>query len=471
MQRTKHLEAFYVALGQQQHQFEHHVKTQFLDQLSKWQIFGGASSQQAKAAIQEAIDALVIYENLGRPQAQLKKTAFIRLLGQAKRTVPQPSPNVRQISDDMKRIQAQYNVLTRKFMLLDYWQAVAMGDTEPDMPEDGEHWALHYFLNFDPLKVRPILELMHADAVNVLRKRHWDATLETWYGVDATKNVTYDKTAISTTLKAEALARVGAEIKGEFAVEYEGFKLKATAEAFAGARAQASGQLHAQSGPNFELSAKGEVEVECGIRIKANVNVDVLDVLEAEAGVDAIAGAMAKAEAECTVSYQGVKMKVSAEFFAGAKVTGTAKGTLKLGGRSIFGAEVEASASAGFGAEASAEFECGLFGKVSMGAKAGVTVGLGASVGTTLNVDFHNIAWGAANSFWVLLNEAGFKNGGKTWFLPVEENVEMCKKVRDSLFKMMGDIYNQNEGKVSALDDWNLIERRITSAPMGVRRG
>jgi hypothetical protein len=69
---------------------------------------------------------------------------------------------------------------------------------------------------------------------------------------------------------------------------------------------------------------------------------------------------------------------------------------------------------------------------------------------------------GTANAFWVLLNEAGFKKKGKNWLLPVEENTEMCLLARNQRFKMMGEVYRENENKVKTFEYWELLERRIS---------
>jgi hypothetical protein len=164
-----------------------------------------------------------------------------------------------------------------------------------------------------------------------------------------------------------------------------------------------------------------------------------------------------------TVDYNGVKVKVGAEAFAGVRVSASAHGTLKLGGREITTAKVTGSAMAGAGGSAEAHFECSIFGKVSFGAKAGAVVGVGGEVDTAISIDFHNIHWGAANLFWTYVNENGFKNKGKVWFLPVEENVQMCVRARDALFKMMGTLYQQNEAELAVLERWKMIERRVSA--------
>lgn len=457
-----HLDKFYRAVGMPVNKFSLAMEQDFIKTLTDWKIFGGASTSERKKAIQEAVDALEIYRNLGYPEGAVKQSNFHAAFKKHYRSeeLPQPSPSVRAVVQNMKKIEAHYNIVMKKFMLLDYWEAVAVGTTEPELPEDGAHWSLHFFLNYDPLKVRPILELMLEDAKSILSKPY-STSLETWRGADASSNFEFTKDSMSLAIKAEAAAKVGVEVKGQFDMEYKGFKMHADAELFAGARASATGELNLTPS---SLDAKGSVEVEVGIRFKSNVNIDVLDILEIEASVDGIAGALAKAEAEISISETGVKLKVSAEAFAGVKITGQAAGKLKFGGREIMKGTAKASASAGIGASAEAHFECDIFGKVGFGAKAGATLGLGAEAGAALSIDFHNARWGAYNLFWAAVNDTGFKNKGKVWFLPLEENVEMCRKSREAMFKMLGGIYQNNEAQIAKLDTWNVLESKVATA-------
>ena len=457
-----HLKKFYNLIGLPLNQFNLRVETEFVNTLTKSQISGGSSTRERKIAIQEAVNALVIYKELGYPNGTAKIAGFRQavLCYYKEKHFPSPSPSVRAVVDNMKKIEAHYNILMKKFMLLDYWQAVAVGTVEAEYPKDGNNWAVHEFLQFDSLKVRPILELMLNDAKSILSKPY-STSLETWRGAKAEKSLEFTKDSMSMTIKAETTLQVGVEVKGEFEMEYTGFKMKANAELFAGARGHAEGEMNLTA---TRFDAKGEVEIEVAIRVKGNVEVNVLDILEAEAGVDAIAGAMAKAGVEISMSNTGVALKASAEAFAGAKITGTAKGTLKFGGRAILSGKAEASATAGVGASAGADFSCDLFGKVSLGAKAGVTTGLGAESAANFSVDFHNIKWGSANLFWAAINQAGFKNKGKVWFLPVDENVKMCLTTRDALYKEMANLYNNNEAEIAKLEVWNALETKVSTS-------
>jgi len=459
---SKHLAEFYKTLALPSAQFGPQVKKEFLAKIKKWKVLGGASKTERKKDVAEAINALEVYKGMpGITDGAQKITTFKKIVGELWKGEPIPAPSgVSTIQTSMKRTEALYNIIMAKFALLDYWEGVATGKTEPEYPEDGTLWRLHEFLQFEPTKVRPVLEMMLQDAANLLTKP-WSATLEPWCGATASHSFSYTKESIGRTIKAEATAKVGAQVEGKFEVEYKKLKLVANAEAFAGAKAKASGKIVQTA---TSVNAKGEVEVEIGVRIKADVNVNIGDALELSAEGEAFAGALANASAEIFVSASGVKIDLSAEAFAGARIKGEASGKLSLGGREIMTAKAKGSLTAGAGASAELNFECSVFGKVSFGAAAEATLGLGAGGGAKFSVDFHNVKWGMANLFWAYVNEKGFKNQGKVWLLPVDENAKMCVKARDILFKQLGELYQKNEDSLAALDAWKVLENKIATS-------
>lgn len=457
------LDAFYTALGKPSAQFQQHVEKEFLPKL-KGPAFppgrGAISPHKRKKVIQEAVDALQIYGAINTLDAAEKRMKFEMAFRNAGKSLPPNTPGAGVQAAKMKLIEAKYAIFEEKFKLLDYWSGVATGATEPDYPPDGAHWAMHELLQFDPLKVRPILEVLLDDAKAVLNRKHYSADLEVWRGVEAMRRTEFTKDKMSMTLNFEAQARAGVEMKGSFEMEYTGLKVVANAELFAGARAGAHGELKLTPS---EISMGIGLECMLGVTFKADVAIDVLDILELEGKLDALAGAIAKGEASISLTPTGVKGKVGGELFAGVRVSASAKGTLKLGGRPITSAKIKGTAAAGIGASGKASFECDIFGKMSFGAKGGVTYGVGGDVSTDVTIDFHNIAWGASNLFWIYVNDAGFKGKGKVWFLPVEENVQMANRARDALFKMMGDLYRENEAEVATLERWNRIQRRVSA--------
>lgn len=458
----KSIDGFYTALGQPTMQFQRFVEGEFLPKLKAPMLRGGPSKQKRKEAIKEAVDAMQMYGSINTMDAAEKRMKFETAFRNVFKgeMLPPNTPGGGVAVAKMKLLEAKYGILEEKFRLLDYWQAVATGTTEPEYPPGGAHWSTHELLQHDPTKVRPILELLLDDAKAVLNSNHFSAGMEMWRGAQATVKKEFTKDHISRTLNFEATAKAGAEIKGEIEMVYEGLKVNANAELFAGARGSAHANLNLTP---TEISMGMGFECELAVHFKANATIDVLDVLEVEVELDALAGALASGEASFKLTPTGVKAKVGAEAFAGVRVSGSAKGTLKIGGREITSAKVKGDLQAGVGASGEASFECDIFGKMSFGAKGGLTVGVGGNVDGLITVDFHNIAWGSANLFWVAVNELGYKKKGKVWFLPVEENVQMALKARDALFLIMGDLYRQNEAEVAILERWSRIKRRVSA--------
>ncbi len=456
-----HVDKFYQALGKSRLEFEIAMERDFIGNLAQWRIRGGASTSQRKKAVQEAVDALEVYARVCFIDGDRKRKIFRRVFYRHYKNeiLPEPS-NVWHVVEEMKKLEAHYNILMAKFCLLDYWCAVVNNTVTPDYEALGPHWALQEFLNFDPVKVRPILELLLKDAEAVLSKPY-SASLEKWRGYKAESSLTRNKTEMADVINAEATFCASAGVRGNFDLEYKGFKINAKSELLARANASANGEICITPAM---LTANANVEVDVTVRLTGQVNVDVLDILQLEAGIEGIAGALAKAGVELEHSVTGVKLTISAEAFAGLKISGTAKATLTLGGRPVISGQAEASAYAGIGASAGVNFECGLFGKVSFGAKAGAVVGIGAEAEAMLTLDFHNARWAAETIFWARLRQAGFKNKGRVWLLPLKENHLMAAKCREELFKMMGQLYNNNEADLDKLDAWHLLEKRVALA-------
>ena len=64
---------------------------------------------------------------------------------------------------------------------------------------------------------------------------------------------------------------------------------------------------------------------------------------------------------------------------------------------------------------------------------------------------------------WAYVNEHGFKNQGKVFFLPIEENVQMCDRARDVLWKMMIDQTRLYQEELVILERWNVLQRRVSA--------
>lgn len=440
--------------------FQYHLQNEFFPTLKKPHIRGGPSLGKRKKIIQEAVDALQIYGTMNVTAASDLRYRFETTYRSFfKSPLPANTPTAGVQLARMRLVEKKFFALEEKFRLLDYWQAVAVGYAEPDFGEDGAHWEKHVFLAYtDPTKVRPVLELMLDDAANVLAKQQFTADMNTWKGADYSVNKSFTKEGMARTLCFDAQARAGIMLKGQMDMQYSGIKVHGDAEFFAGIMGKVGAKaVLDQTG----VSLKGNIEAELGIHFKANVNCDIFDVLDMGLEVDALAGAIFKAEGELTVNYQGVAVKVSAEVFAGVRASATAHGTLKIGGRQVTKAKITGTVMAGAGASAGAQFKCGLFGDVSFGAKAGSVLGVGGQVDTAITVDFKAIYWGAANLIWTYANEHGFNNRARVHFLPVEENVQMALLAREQLWKMMSEAYLQHSAEADILERWKMIEKRV----------
>ncbi|ACU97120.1 putative T7SS-secreted protein [Saccharomonospora viridis] len=143
------------------------------------------------------------------------------------------------------------------------------------------------------------------------------------------------------------------------------------AEGMVGASAQAQGSVDA-------FGAQGSAEAFAGARVEASGEMNFGDHASVSASGDAMAGATASAEG--SIGLTGVN--VGAEAFAGARVTGEV-GAEVAG----IGAGVSGEAWAGAGVEASAQFGMGDDGKFHLGASLGVGLGVGGKVGFDVSVD------------------------------------------------------------------------------------
>lgn len=196
----------------------------------------------------------------------------------------------------------------------------------------------------------------------------------------------------------EVSAKAGAWGELESSVEYR-FKdsffagLKSSISGFAGAMASAKSEMSLK--PKSGLTLSGEATAMAGVKgeakTTATIGIKNVGELELEGGVMGFAGAEAEAAFKAQIGLSGVSLSAKASAFAGAKATVSGSGTVKLRGREVIKAKAEASVTAGAGAEAEFEFTFS-HGKVSFKAKAGLTLGVGADVGTELEIDFEALA-------------------------------------------------------------------------------
>lgn len=462
------IDTFYKALGAPKEQFKTKMKNELLITSGTLQTFFGRSKSPGKPVIQEAVDALEVYRYLGFPDGYEKKKIFKSVYFEKyRKAAPEPSPKAVFLGKHMKKIEAHHNILFAKFSLLDYWIGVGNNSVQPQYHKAPASWATHEFLNFSSKQVRTILELMIRDAEKIVQQKIYDVSLEQWRGVKAERSMERTKTEMSDVIKAEATLNASVGVRGTVKMEYKGFALQGTAALEARANAHVKAERNLTPG-KVELNASASLDVT--IRTSANVNIDVLDILQMEAGIEGVVGALAEAGVEMVVTATGAKVNLSAEAFAGARLTGQGKGTLTLDGKEVAGAEGTFSAMAGVGASGSLNFKCGLFGNVAFGAKAGAAIGIGAEGGFTIKLDPHNMKSVAVMIVIEGLHRNGFKNKGKKWFLPLEENYAMATKCQKILGKMIHDLYNQNEHQIEQLEAWRRLERRVVISTLNKHR-
>lgn len=186
-------------------------------------------------------------------------------------------------------------------------------------------------------------------------------------GAGAYAEVTEDGFAAGA--NAEAYLAKG-EVSGEFDTG-TGLSGSGSASGFYGAEAGAQASVDA-------LGAQASAEAFAGAKVDAEGQVNFGDHANVSAGGEAMAGAEAGADA--SIGLTGAD--VGAEAFAGAKASGDV-GAEVAG----VGAGVNGEAWAGVGASADAQFGMGDDGKFHIGASAGAAVGVGGKVGFDVTVD------------------------------------------------------------------------------------
>jgi len=214
---------------------------------------------------------------------------------------------------------------------------------------------------------------------------------------------------------------IGAKGTGKVSAEVnklaKSIKLVAQASAQAGMGADIAGFIRAGLGDNLSLEAAGKLSTFFGVRCTANAEFEAtLTSIRAGALVSAMlgvevtgeaslkaklkhvegtldaegtgfAGAKAEASGSLQLDTSGLSLKGSAEAFAGAKASGSVGGSLSYKDKKFFSVRAKAEAWAGAGASASGEFTFHN-GKLTISAEVGAALGLGASTGTEIEVDF-----------------------------------------------------------------------------------
>ena len=159
------LDLFYASMGKPAAVFRQQVDSVFLPDLKKPFIRGGPTRSVRRKIIQEAVDALQCYGQLGKNTADAAtkrshfETSFRTVF---KEGLPANSPSAGVQAVKMKLIAAKYNILLEKLCLLSYWEEVGVGTADPDenTSTDVREWQTHFLYHCDPVKVRPILQVL-----------------------------------------------------------------------------------------------------------------------------------------------------------------------------------------------------------------------------------------------------------------------------------------------------------------------
>jgi len=192
-------------------------------------------------------------------------------------------------------------------------------------------------------------------------------------GASSTAQATGWATASALNLKdayvvlAEANIIVGGSVKLEGELKrkfgkYEG-TIKANANAFVGATGRAKGHARIDKfgkGKIPGLDVGGEIAGFAGAKGQTQVETSLTrgDVGIASSGeLKGMAGVHASADGVIALSKNNIALGGEFSAFAGAKATGTARGTFKLFGREALSTAVSGTVSAGYGAEGGGRFQ------------------------------------------------------------------------------------------------------------------
>lgn len=359
-------------------------------------------------------------------------------------------------------ITAKRDLLVEKKQLIQYW--IRGLDYFPEHDDDvALTW--QYLGNSETSKVRLFLNVLIKDAERVMGMedpRPWLKTsVNTQVGLKTKGDVKWTNSQFEKALKADASISFGLRASGECSIEINHLKAELSASAFVGAEGNAKFEAKIKPGAGGEIS--GKVDAMLGIKIKANANIDVADIFLIETSAEAFAGAMAEAEIEIKAYVDGVAFTVKAEAFAGAKITGKAAGTFKMCGYDIIKSEVTGYLSAGIGAEFKLEFEASAFGGAKFGIKAGTTFGVGAGVDEKLEVHPENIQKIAYSLFYVayleLLDEPMKSYAWRTYFRSLEDNRALFVKADGLINDLLMRCFKEYEMVIAENQIWNEFQR------------
>jgi hypothetical protein len=294
-------------------------------------------------------------------------------------------------------------VIDKKIVLVNFWlddllhgnSTISVGVDE-DGKTDETALFIAFLGNAVTEKARLVLDVLLKDASKLLREPSKFKT-ESTVGASTNSSSEWSIEEYKTTIKAEAEAFVGVKKTGKYEMECTGMKATFEGQALIGAKI--AGQGEATWGRNG-VEAKASIDAMVGIQIKFDANIEIGDVFLLEASAEAFAGALANASVEFSATVDGVKLAIGAEVFAGARITGSAAVGFKLGGLQILKGEVEASFTAGAGAKFKFEFESTGAGGQNLEFEAGLTLGLGAEAAAKLNFNSWNASLAASTLYY-----------------------------------------------------------------------
>ena len=424
----------------------------WLDDLKPFWFFQSTPVERLELA-QEFLQVLVLYRrmiqsrsrhglNSSRARRVTRKIElFTKVYKDAFSTEVQPkeqrlSVTQQQLADRLGIVGAKIDVLKDKRALLDYWLK-GVRDFNPHL--DDVSLTLQYMGNAESAKVRLFLDVLMRDADKIVKmpdprpvlKLSGEASAGLAKGDDDKfLNVTWTNDDFKRAVKAELAASYGVRASGKAEINITGLKAELKAEAFAGARFNASAEASHSIGKG--VSVKGSVEAMIGIQVKAEANLDIADIFLVEASAEAFAGAMAKAEVEITATIDGVAFKLEAEAFAGARIKGKAGLTLRMCGYDIIKGEASGYLSAGAGAEFKLEVAASAFAGTSVEMGAGLTLGIGAGADGKFTVYPENLGRVANSLFYTayltILGRTKERYAWTEYFRNLEDNEILFKK-------------------------------------------
>ena len=308
---------------------------------------------------------------------------------------PTPSPTIAEKAAKVGIAVSKETLLAEKLACLKNWKDTMY--TDPDAFLQGAEDDVQGTLNdlLDDARKKATVSI----------KQPW---METWYGLDTSREVKWNRERLLRAVTGEVAFRAGASAEGEFKLEWKSVKLKVTSKNFAGARGHLSGKasvgveqtesvIHSaiqgdlSKAATWNASVEGEAYLEIGVRMSVEAEVGIGDVFSAAGKAEAFAGAFAHAQAKLAIGAEGLAINASARAFAGVELNTSGSVTLSWKGRPIWTQKAEAALTFGAGAEASFTLEIPRVGATKLELSAGLTLGLGTKVGTAVEFSVTNL--------------------------------------------------------------------------------